>query len=405
MLEQIELRQFKCFDTLHLPLRRLTLLSGTNATGKSTVLQALTLLHQSVLDTSLGPHLLLDGSVLSLGTVGDVVDKVNGRRSFAIGLRGPGFTCSWLFQSAEARRDIAVPAVALRWSDDDAPALEPKERDFERGDAIPSLIPTHLRARRRGAALAGLLSDLTYISAERVGPREVYPLRDPRAHRSVGHRGELAPGMLHWFPEHPIAPSLCRPEESVPMLFKQSLAWLAEFFPGASFDVQRVPGANLVTLGVRTSPDTDFHRPQHVGFGLTHVLPILIACLHAPLDAAGAARDAVIIIENPEVHLHPMGQARMGQFLACAAAAGVQLLVETHSDHVLNGVRRAVRDGLLRPEDLALHFFLPRAQAEADGRAQVLSPQMDAGGNIDHWPQGFFDQYERDLGYLAGLDG
>ncbi len=109
------------------------------------------------------------------------------------------------------------------------------------------------------------------------------------------------------------------------------------------------------------------------------------------------------MIENPEVHLHPQGQAKVGYFLARAAKAGVQVVLETHSDHVLNGVRRAVHDSVVASEDVRIHFFLPRAEAETNQSAQVVSPDLDRHGNIDHWPDGFFDQSEKDLSYLAGL--
>lgn len=104
------------------------------------------------------------------------------------------------------------------------------------------------------------------------------------------------------------------------------------------------------------------------------------------------------MIENPEVHLHPKGQAMMGQFLAEAANAGVQVIVETHSDHVLNGVRRAVKSGGISAESVAIHFFRPRAE----GEAQVISPLIDQTGGIDYWPDGFFDQFDKDMNYFAG---
>ena len=94
----------------------------------------------------------------------------------------------------------------------------------------------------------------------------------------------------------------------------------------------------------------------------------------------------MILIENPEVHLHPAGQALMGQFMADVARAGIQVLVETHSDHVLNGVRRAVKDKRLTAEEVAIHFFRTRS----DDLPQVLSPTLDDSGNIDDWPEGFF---------------
>lgn len=166
---------------------------------------------------------------------------------------------------------------------------------------------------------------------------------------------------------------------------------MGTFFPGCGLVVQQVPQANAVTLGLRTSDETDFHRPIHVGFGLTQVLPIIVAALSAEVGD-------IILIENPEVHLHPAGQALMGQFLADVANAGVQVIVETHSDHVLNGIRRAVRAKRITPEQVALHFFRPRSV----DIAQVISPQLDSSGNIDTWPEGFFDQFDKDMNHFAG---
>ena len=156
-------------------------------------------------------------------------------------------------------------------------------------------------------------------------------------------------------------------------------------------NLQPVPQTNALTLGIRTSKDTDFHRPVNVGFGLTQVLPIVIA-------AMSAIKNDILLIENPEVHLHPAGQALMGQFLADVAHAGVQVIVETHSDHILNGIRRSVKAGRLEPSQLAIHFFRPRSSEHA----QVTSPQMNVDGNIDNWPDGFFDQFDKDSSHFAG---
>jgi predicted ATPase len=90
----------------------------------------------------------------------------------------------------------------------------------------------------------------------------------------------------------------------------------------------------------------------------------------------------------------------MGQFLCEAARAGIQVVVETHSDHILNGIRRSVKSGLLPSEQVLIHFFRPRTQ----GDPQVISPQIDKTGNIDAWPNGFFDQYDKDTNYFAGWE-
>ena len=146
-----------------------------------------------------------------------------------------------------------------------------------------------------------------------------------------------------------------------------------------------------ILLGLQTSDATDFHRPIHVGFGLTQVPPIVVAAL-------SARRRDLFLVKNLEVHLHPAGQALMGGFLASVAAAGIQVLLETHSDHVLNGVRRAVKAGVVEPTDVLLHFFRDR---ELEGE-QVVSPAIDPDGNLDAWPEGFFDQFDKDMNHFAG---
>ena len=133
----------------------------------------------------------------------------------------------------------------------------------------------------------------------------------------------------------------------------------------------------------------------YTGYGLTQVLPIIVAAL-------SSAPGGLLLIENPEVHLHPAGQAAMGEFLAEVATAGVQVIMETHSDHVLNGILRAVKKGLMSADRAALHFFRPRWHSEQGRLPQVHSPLLDSEGNVDSWPHGFFDQFDKDMNYLAG---
>lgn len=387
MLTRITLKTFKCFEALVLPLYPLTLLTGLNASGKSTVLQALAMIHQSARVSLESEHILLHGDVVALGTIGDVVDKVNGRRGFEVRVDTTDPYLKWEVESESADRgDVAVP-IKQAWYGRHVINEHPR--------ATGRAIFRNAGAQVPAQDLLNLVLRLTYLSAERAGPREVYPLLDPREHQTVGPLGDRAIGTLYWYGDQAVQDSLVRDPDDSPTLLKQSGAWLAHFFPGAGLEVRRVPGANLVSLGFRTSLDTDFHRPQNVGFGLSNVLPILVACLNArPGD--------LVMVENPEVHLHPRGQAEMGIFLARVAAAGVQVLVETHSDHVLNGVRRAVRSQLLSPAGVALHYFQPRGYAAERGFDQVISPSMDRDGNIDHWPEGFFDQFEKDAAWLAG---
>ncbi|MDE2816578.1 MAG: DUF3696 domain-containing protein [Chloroflexota bacterium] len=116
-------------------------------------------------------------------------------------------------------------------------------------------------------------------------------------------------------------------------------------------------------------------------------MPVILALLAQP--------NTLCMIENPEAHLHPRGQTKLAELAALAASVGVQVFVETHSDHFIDGVRIAVRDGIITPEDTAFHYF------ERDGSHTVVSsPQVDQDGRLSRWPAGFFDQHEENLARL-----
>lgn len=376
MLRQLDLRHFKCFELLHLPLRPLTLLSGTNASGKSSVLQALVLLHQTIREHEWSLRLMLNGEAVQLGTVSDVVDKVHGRRSCEIGLVDEAISYQWTFTGERSEMSMAVERVAV----------DGDERDFP--PQLHYLLPPNT-----APSLSTRLRDLTYLTAERIGPREMYKMHDLQVAPVVGPSGEHAVSVLYAKRDEHVHDALALSDASSKSLLQQVEARMRTFFPDCRLEVAPVPQANAVTLGLRTSDDTDFHRPIHAGFGITQILPIVVAAL-------AASREELLLIENPEVHLHPAGQARMGQFLAEVAQAGVQVILETHSDHILNGIRRAVKAGRLPAEQVSIHFFQSR---EAHG-SQVMSPVLDGTGNIDAWPEGFFDQFDKDMDHFAGWD-
>lgn len=378
MLTRIDLRHFKCFETLKLPLRPLTLLSGGNAAGKSSVIQALALLHQTMREHEWSQRLMLNGSTVRLGTVADVVDQVHGSRECGIELLDTKTSCRWTFTGEREDMTMAISRVGVDGGE---------QRD-----------PAHLRnllpASHENGPLAHCIRGLTYLTAERLGPREQYQLLDPHRVSLVGPQGEYAVSVLYSGRDLRVLEGLVVAGVP-PTRLQQVQKRMAQLFPGCVLAIDRVPRVNAVTLGLRTSPDTDFQRPVHTGFGLTQALPIVVATLSADTGD-------LLLIENPEVHLHPAGQAQMGQLLAAAAGAGVQVLVETHSDHLLNGVRRSVKDGTLASEEVALHFFRPRQTGGTAAEPQVLSPTIDPEGNIDVWPDGFFDQFDKDMNYFAG---
>ena len=386
MITRIDLRHFKCFGTLKLPLRALTVLSGTNASGKSSVLQALVLLHQTMREHEWSKSLLLNGNFVQLGTAADVIDQVEGRKSCCIRLHDGDTEYSWTFAREHREMSLAVEKVFID---------ERECHGAHHSEALQYLLPLNITDERHNNFTLRMRR-LSYLTAERIGPREVYPLEHFESSPVVGAKGEHTVSVLVSLSDELVLEKLAL--EGIPRAcLRQVEARMGRFFPGFELSVSPITLANAVTLGLRTSKSTEHHRPINTGFGLTQVLPIVVAAL------CTKACD-LLLIENPEVHLHPSGQALMGEFLAEVAASGVQVMLETHSDHVLNGIRRAVKGGILSSDDAALHFFSPRIENSLEGPPQVQSPLLDSNGNIDSWPEGFFDQFDRDMNYFAGWD-
>jgi predicted ATPase len=150
---------------------------------------------------------------------------------------------------------------------------------------------------------------------------------------------------------------------------------------------------SLLRLELRTGLLSSWSRPSNIGYGMTYAFPILVGGLIAPSGST-------FIIDSPEAHLHPAAQAAMGRFLAKISASGVQILIETHSDHVMDGVRIAVRDGLLSNNSASFHYF-----DRTDDGIKITSPKIDSEGKLSEWPRGFFDQHRKNAAKLIRPSG
>lgn len=354
-LTAIGVEGFKCFDDLRLPLGDLTLLTGFNGGGKSSALQSLLLIAQT-LRGGHGAALPLNGPLVRLGTAGDIAPTV-AKRPMAFSAFGQDVTLTLqpLLQAGE--RNLPVKVL---------------------GDATAQ---DHF---------LGLISHLNYLGAVRIGAEDAYPIPEHTEWRDMGHDGRFAP---YWFER--LAQEDVDARRSFPGLQgnfrKQADAWLSYLFPGAEANVQSIASTSQMSLQFRLSEFGSWRRPSNIGYGLTYAFPIIVALLSAPSGG-------VVVIDSPEAHLHPFGQSQMGRLLASFAASDVQIIVETHSDHLLNGVRLAVRESKLSAEAMQIHFFAGASEANHG----VSHPVIGSGGEIYEWPPGFFDQNDKDLSRLAG---
>lgn len=369
MIHEIELGNFKCFERENIPLGPLTLATGLNGTGKSSLIQSLLVLRQSHLQGLLRQGLLaINGDLVQLGTGRDALNENASDDVITLGLTWTGgMQARWEFRIDTNGDVLSQEAAEVPLAIFDQP---PFEGDFQ------------------------------YLAAERVGPRASYGMSDHAVThlRQLGSNGEHAAYFLSLFGRTPIAIPMLRHDQGVSDdLQDQVEAWLGEISPGVRLHVAAHRAMDATQLRFSfTGPlgNTNEYRATNVGFGLTYTLSVIVAVL-------SARPGSVLTIENPEAHLHPRGQVRIANLLAKAAAAGVQVLIETHSDHVLNGVRLAVFDGILAPEATCMHYFERRVTPESIYHTYA-TPKIDSEGRLDHWPEGFFDEYEQSLGRLIG---
>lgn len=360
MINALELRNFKCFSHLRLPFGRLTLLTGFNAAGKSTVIQPLLLLAQGLRNGSDTEPYPLNGNLIRLGAIGDIMSSGSNERGPTILLTVNEDIAEWRFVAKAGDRNLDIQQASM-----------------------PSV--------KSSAVLAA--KSISYISAVRDGAREAFPFPDNANFplMDVGPNGQYAPHCYELTVDDEVVPKRRHPDEPGTSVRKQLDKWLGTLFPGAQANVQAIPQVSLMSLQFRVSETGPWCLPANVGYGLTYAFPILVALLVAK-------EGQLVIIDSPEAHLHPSAQSQMGLLLAHFAEAGVQIIVETHSDHLLNGARLAVKNKILSKDNIQIHFF-SGATTNSHG---VTSPQVDENGGVSEWPNGFFDQADKDLASLGG---
>lgn len=363
MLDYIRVQRFKALMDARFPLSPLNLFSGLNGLGKSSVIQALLLLRQShEKNALLAKGLLLKGEYVNLGTGKDILSE---------------------------HAEIASIEFTLTWDNN-----EPVNFTFNYAPSS-DLQPGQNAGPSPNLEVFSLFNkNFQYLSADRISPNTAYEASDYyiKDLNSLGNHGEYT---AHYIAEYGLAPlsiSAFKHERANSMKLLDNInSWMAEISPGIRIHATLQMAINSVSLGYSFEQGNEMtaeFKPQNVGFGLTFVLPVLVAILRSkPGD--------MLIIENPEAHLHPGGQTAIGKLCSIAAHNGVQLFIESHSDHFLNGIRVAVRESFIQPDQVNL-FYLERSDSNQHSSI-VLSPEINSLGYISFWPKGFFDESDRQL--------
>ncbi len=453
MITHLRIRNFKSWqDTGAMRLAPLTALFGTNSSGKTALLQLLLMLKQTVEspDRSRVLHTGDERTYVDLGTLYDVIGKhqLPGELAFEIEWAGSkplrildpekeqdqtlfsvkeltlavkiagtneainveeftySFTAGRIDYRFGMRRKESPPASKTKESPSPVKSLEYEliadnyavKRYQGRAWPLPTPIKTYgfpdqVKAYYQNAgfvsefvlAFEQLMRGVYYL-----GPLREYPHRSylwaGEQPQDVGRRGELAvPALLatrNW--GKIISPGKRRPKQTV----EERIAyWLRELGLIHSFSLQPIAeNRKDYEVRVRRTPDAPEVLITDVGFGVSQILPVLVLCYYAPPGST-------IILEQPEIHLHPSVQAGLADvFIDAITKRDVQIILESHSEYLLRRLQRRIAEEALSFDKAALYF----TKIEA-GESHLDTLQLDLFGNITNWPTGFFGDEMEDL--------
>lgn len=355
MLKSIKIKSFKSVVDEEFKIKKLTVLTGLNSSGKSSIIQALRM----------------------------SVRAGKGASPFIRGLGG-------------------FPELKSIFSTPESPII--LELKFDEGDFSLEL------QKHKHFAAGDFLPNLEYIGANRLGPSSHLPLFKEKgtSYFTVGEQGEYCADFYKYFERVSVHKSLRKREEDGDsnLLRRQLKLWMEEISPNVEFNFTKEPKHDLSHVEING------YRAANTGFGLSYSLPIVLSSLvlSASDDLDEIASDSVrtwfeknkkytpiLIIENPEAHIHPSGQTALGKLLAKAASSGIQVILETHSDHVIDGIRISAKRKEIPHTDIIINY----CKKDEEGRTFVDPIEVSEKGKLSNWPTGFFDESIKNLRELT----
>ncbi|MDR2274897.1 MAG: DUF3696 domain-containing protein [Sphingobacterium sp.] len=388
MISQINIKNFKALENVEVACKPLNIFSGVNGAGKSSLIHSLLLLKQSYDKGFLGEEgLFLNGDLVDIGTGKDALFFAADDEEIRFELdvlkkdEKKKYTWSFTYATKEGEEDEKFPlANFLKYASE-----VPKYEDLH------------------DLALFGKKT-FRYLNADRLVANE-YPTSDFDVlfRRNLGKNGQFTAHFLDYYGNSfKVDPLLMHSNETAEYLKPQLDAWLGEICPGIKMSINSVPGTNtsMIRYGLESSTGAlQDVKPLNMGFGVTYIVSILTAIL------SSQAGD-ILIIENPESHIHPMGQSILSRLLCRLVKLGTQVFIETHSDHIINGILVSIyktskgEEDLLTNDDISV-YFIERPYGGIS--SEVHSVEISSNGRVKGGPDGFFDQFTKDLKELVGF--
>lgn len=377
MITRLKIANFKSHRNTELTLRNLTLLTGVNGCGKTSVTQALLLLRQSYTKGRLDKGLDLNNPLVSIGIGNEALYQFADKGLIEFDVETDGENMHFGFNAQDALTASFIPKA-----------------EYSENVTLNRL-----------AEMALFNHHFQFLSAMRWGGRSNFPKDSFLAEAECqisSEKGqcELIGNFLYRYMAEPTFNYFTDHSDDELPLLEQTVYWEQRVSPGVTIDVEASQDQNSYNIiygfdGSGNEKPVKDLRAENIGFGISYTLPVIVALLHAKPGA-------LLIIENPEAHLHPAGQAQLALLMAKAAQRGIQIIVETHSDHIVNGVlvacRKFEQTGIgVSKDNVAVSFFGQRDEKNA---SLVESINILDGGRINRQPKGFFDQIEEDTDYL-----
>lgn len=362
MIKSVSLQNFKCYiDKTDVRLSRITILYGHNGRGKSSLSQALLLIGQSMKERNDIDVLSIVGSQVQLDSFNDIKTIGDKYKEIKFWLATESENIEIGFTAYEGKPQLGKLSTLIFNGEDRFDVQTTQSADVQNKQIKVAYSTSDITVFQQ-------LKDITYISAGRLGPVNDMMRNDSLPPNKIGTKGESMLNALS--------------HQSQDFLYFVGKC-LSEILGGASIGIPDKDATRL-ELMLNSRDDSLLFRPMNVGFGYSYVLPVIVGTLLAE-------NGSVLIVENPEAHLHPGAQSRIMEFLISQAISkNLQIIVETHSDHVVNGLRISMKNKKLKPSEGIIQHF---AYAEDDGCPIITSISCDREGNLSEYPDDFMDEW------------
>jgi len=382
MIRSIEIKNFKSIKDKKFSLRKLNLLLGLNGMGKSSFIQMLLLLKQS--DKLAHGELTLNGEYFNMGNSRDAL--------YQYSKKDDPLSITVSFENQEPFKLVFDYEI-------DADSFKSKKTESSQSYPIFDFFE-----KNKHESL--FTQNFQYLNANRIPPQSNHPKNYTSVvkNKNIGIFGEYTAHFIETYYADEIQfKNLVHVKSSTKddvlgkiivnkTLINQINLWMGEISPGVTVRTTSISSEEVLLEFAFIQPfygNTNRFKPVNVGFGISYALHVVTALL-------SSRPGELIIIENPESHIHPRGQAELGKLIAKVAQNDVQIIIETHSDHIINGIRVAIKEAPELSQETVL-FYFDKVVTDNEQYSVVTDIEIDSNGELSDYPKNMMDEWSNQL--------